>query len=332
MVTPALKREFEREGVGLIPLRAGAEHFVREVQAPAIAAPEVLVGTGLASSVAQASLAPTTEPLQLDPETHLYLSDHKLAGKPVVPMAMMLEWFAAAATKAAPGRSLLAVEDLQMLQGIVLENGPVGVGIALTDAGDDRFTAELHDADGRVRARAVVRMGVREPAPAPSNGERSLGAYPFSVDEVYSRKLFHGDRFHAISEVQGISEGGFAAALRSAPERAEWIRGGRGRWTTDPLVVDGCFQSMILWCWEHRGSPSLPNRVDRFRQFRDRWPEGGVRARFAVHAGTSANVVCDIDLIDDDGALVARMEGVRHTVSASLASAFGGTDDRMPQA
>jgi hypothetical protein len=43
MVTPALKKVFEREGIGLIPPDAGADHLVRELQAPADGAVEVIV-------------------------------------------------------------------------------------------------------------------------------------------------------------------------------------------------------------------------------------------------------------------------------------------------
>ena len=323
MVTPALKREFQREGIGLIGLEAGAQHFVDEVLATR-AASESLIGVGLAESVTEATPASTTEQLDLDPATHLYLSDHQLAGSPVVPMAMMLEWFAAAAKRAAPGREVLSVEGLQVLQGIVLDAGPVGAAVALADDGEGRFHAELHDSEGRVRARATVLVGSREPAPVARIPEDALTAYSLSVDESYSRRLFHGGRFRAIEQIAGMSDVSMDADLKAAPSPSEWILGERGEWTTDPLAVDGALQSMILWCWEQRGSPCLPNRVGRFVQFRDRWPASGVRGHFSVHAGEGANVDFDVDLVDNaDGTLVARMEGVRCTVSDSLVPAFG---------
>ncbi|MCP4870552.1 MAG: PfaD family polyunsaturated fatty acid/polyketide biosynthesis protein [Proteobacteria bacterium] len=323
MVTPALKREFQREGIGLIGIEAGAQHFVDEILATG-AASESLIGVGLAESVSEAAPASTTEQLELDPATHLYLSDHQLSGSPVVPMAMMLEWFAAAAKRAAPGREVLAVEGLQVLQGIVLDHGPIGAAVALAADGEGRFNAELHDSDGRVRARATVLVGDRQPAPDARVTNGGLTAYSLSVDESYSRRLFHGRRFRAIEQIGGMSDSSMDADLKAAPKPSEWIIGERGDWTTDPLAVDGALQSMILWCWEQRGSPCLPNRVGRFVQFRDRWPAAGVRGHFTVSAGEGANVDFDVDLVDNaDGTLVARMEGVRCTVSESLVPAFG---------
>jgi len=325
MVTPALKAQFEREGVGVIPLQGGAELLVAEALGAPDGPLEVVVGVGLEPMVEPLIVQPASEALVLDPATHLYLADHKLSGKPVVPMAMMLEWFAAAAARAVPGRQVVGVEDLQVLRGLVLENGPIGAGIVLSAEQDGRVEAELHDSDGQVRARATVRLGARASAPTPRPDGGPFDAYPLSVDEAYSKRLFHGDRFHAIEQVDGMSSDGLTAALRTAPDREDWIRGGAGAWATDPLAVDGCFQSMILWCWEQRGSPCLPNGVRRYQQFRDRWPKS-VRANFAVRPSAGANVDFDVDVLDDAGELVARLEGVRCTVSSSLVSAFGKSD------
>jgi hypothetical protein len=238
-------------------------------------------------------------------------------------MAMMLEWFAAAAKKAAPGRDVLAVEGLEVLRGIVLDAGPVGAVVALVPDGEGAFEAELADAEGRVRARARVLVGVREPVPEARLTNGSLKKYSLSMDESYSRRLFHTGRLRAIEQIGGMSESSMAAALKAAPSPSEWIVGEGGEWATDPLAVDGALQSMILWCWEQRGLPCLPNRVGRFVQFRDRWPRGGVKGHFRVRSGEGANVEFDVDLVDnEDGTLVARMEDVRCTVSESLVSAF----------
>ena len=325
MVTPVLKAQFEREGVGLIPLQAGSELLVVEALGAADGPLEVVVGVGLEPMIGDLAPSGSAEELVLDTATHLYLADHQLSGKPVVPMAMMLEWFAAAAARAVPGREVVGVEDLQVLRGLVLEDGPIGAGIVLTPERDGRVHAELHDSDGGVRARASVVLGAREAAPTNRLDSGPFDAYPLTVDEAYSKRLFHGDRFHAIEQLEGISSDGLTAALRSTPDRSVWIPGDTGAWATDPLAVDGCFQSMILWCWEQRGSPCLPNAVRRYRQFRDRWPKS-VRANFAVSTSSGANVDFDVDLVDDAGELVARLEGVRCTISSSLVSAFGKED------
>jgi hypothetical protein len=244
---------------------------------------------------------------------------------------MILEWFASAAKRAARGRQVVAVRDLQVLKGIVLEEGAASAGVVLTPRQDSGFDAELHDAQGQVRARAQIDIGSLEEAPK-SRPASGLEDYPHSVEEVYAKKLFHGERFHAIEGVEGISDSALTTHLKAAPSPSEWIRGEQGRWVTDPLVIDGCFQSMILWCWENRGAPSLPNRVERYVQYREEWPSEGVRARFFVRPDTGANIVSDVELLDVDGVLVARLEGYSCTVSSSLAQAFGLTSEEAASA
>ena len=246
-------------------------------------------------------------------------------------MAMILEWFASAAKRAARGGQVVAVRDLQVLKGIVLEEGAASAGVVLTPRQGSGFDAELHDAQGQVRARAQIDIGSLEEAPK-SRTESRLEDYPHSVEEVYAKKLFHGERFHAIEGVEGISDSALTTQLKAAPSPAEWIRGEQGRWVTDPLVIDGCFQSMILWCWENRGAPSLPNRVERYVQYREEWPSEGVRARFFVRPDTGANIVSDVELLDVDGVLVARLEGYSCTVSSSLTHAFGLTSEEADSA
>ncbi|MEE2828703.1 MAG: polyketide synthase dehydratase domain-containing protein, partial [Myxococcota bacterium] len=277
-----------------------------------------VVGVGLDTTVSEFN----TRAIELDPETHLYLQDHRLSGKPVVPMAMIVEWFASAGQRAAGEGSVTRVRDLQLFQGIVLDDGPAGAGVLLNPRLDGSFDAEFHDASGRVCARAVVETGTQE-GPPPARSSEALASYPHSVEEVYARKLFHGERLHAIEEVEGISDTSLSTTLKVAPAPSEWILGQEGGWVTDPLVIDGCFQSMILWCWENRGAPSLPSRLDSYVQYRESWPRDGVRARFFVRPASGPNVVADIDILDLQGTLVARMEGYGCTVSASLTTAFG---------
>ena len=43
MVTPALRRIFENEGVGLIPLQAGADYLMRELATPSGGPVEIVI-------------------------------------------------------------------------------------------------------------------------------------------------------------------------------------------------------------------------------------------------------------------------------------------------
>src|SRR5262249_2005338 len=115
MVTPALRAEFEREGVPLIALADGARALADEVLTAPSGPSEVVLGAAFSDGPG-ATMDETGWALaasfRLDGRSWGVLADHQLAGKPVLPLAITLEWFAQAAAWAAPGQCVQALEDV----------------------------------------------------------------------------------------------------------------------------------------------------------------------------------------------------------------------------
>ena len=108
---------------------------------------------------------------------------------------------------------------------------------------------------------------------------------------------------------------------RSTPAPGEWLAGDLSTaWSVDPLVVDGIFQALILWCRAIAGAPSLPSRVASWELF-EPVPDA-VRLLATVRRRRGSNVLADIDVLSEDGALIARMQGYTCTAAASLERAF----------
>ncbi|MFM7152060.1 MAG: SDR family NAD(P)-dependent oxidoreductase, partial [Gemmataceae bacterium] len=105
MVTPGLKQLFAREGVGVIPLQAGADLLVQELRQlfsghreSVILAAGSSAPTGAPPAVPQLSPAlPIAFERLLDPADHPFLNSHVIDGRPVLPTALILEWLAHAA-------------------------------------------------------------------------------------------------------------------------------------------------------------------------------------------------------------------------------------------
>ena len=311
MVTPALRTEFEREGVALIPLADGARALCDEVQTAPGGASEVVLGAGFAE-------APTTawqlaSAWRLDASTFPVLADHQLAGKAVLPVAMTLEWFAQAAARLGPVQS---VEDLRVLKGVT---APEDVAVWV-EATSTKLKLELRNARDQVFVRATAQLGTPLTAEAFA-APTQLKPYPHPLDFVYAQQLFHGARLEAIEGVEGISADGITVRLRTHPSSARLLPQPVVQWATDPLVVDGVFQALILWCREQRGAPSLPSRVGAWRQFKP-MPASSVRASIRVREVEGAVVTSDVDLLDDSGEVVAQLEGCMCTVSVTLDRAF----------
>ncbi len=339
MVTPALARVFAQEGVGLIPLEAGAAHLVGEIALPPGGEVETVVLGPLPGvpdpGPARGASEPTRVALavDLDVERFPVLRSHVLDGKAVLPVALMVEWMAHAAMHDHPGLAFRGVDDLSVFKGVLLDareavplrlltgepetrDGLVRVPVALRSE-RPRSPAFLH-------ARATVVLGGSLAPEEPALPNAALPAFPLAPAECYaSGRLFHGPDLHGIADLVGCDPGGIIARAHAAPVPADWIaRPWRGQWIADPLALDVAFQLMILWSQEVQGVGSLPTGFLEFRQFRRSFPRDGVRIVARITSRSTHAAGADLEFLDREGKLVARLRGFRGVLDASLDHAF----------
>ena len=321
MVTEGLKKEFQRLGVGLIELEAGAEAMVRELSAAPGGSVEILYGDGFPAPPGSDKPAGGLLRVVASVEEYPCLVDHQVGGRPVVPVALQIEWFAQAATVLQVGARFRGLRQLQILRPITLENGDVTLDVV-----QNGELFELRNAHtGQVHSRAAVDLGTELPE-APSlasvNG-LAQQTYPHSNPDIYQTQLFHGPHFHAVKSVRGWSSHGIVAQVGTLPKVSDWIKQPlRSDWLADPLAVDAALQLGILWGIEALGKPSLPMVVGSYQQFQRKFPRGGVEARLWVEKSTPSKIVASVDFVDGQGALVARLGDVEWTADASLKQAF----------
>ena len=346
MVTPSLKSVFAREGVPLIAPAEGAAHLVHELcvdgpvpaEVVVLGGPVTAVGARTASCLcrrpgggSQPAVSVAFERV-LDVTEHPVLESHVLDGRPVLPMALTLEWLAHAALHQNPGLAFFGCNDLRVLNGVIVGDGPPpALRVLATKAvrRDGAFVSltELHGTrpDGRdiLHARAeVVLASDLPPAPAASEPP-AVVEYAPGQEEIYRSLLFHGPELQGIDEVEGCSDEGIIVRVRNAPPPANWLRQPlRQKWLTDPLVIDSAFQAMILWSLDRHASGSLPCFASRYRQYRRSFPVGGARVVARVTHATKLHALADIEFIDADGRLVARMEGYECVLDPALQRAF----------
>src|SRR5262249_47198633 len=157
-----------------------------------------------------------------------YLADHDIEGTPVVPMALALEWLAAAAAAWVPGHGASAPRGGSVVRRIGLNHVPGG-GDRVTGRGGGGALLEGGGQDGARPDRAPAGTAPGRPLDwtLPNDLCRAR-------PDVYDgRVLFHGPRFQVINEVTGISSAGAAAVLGGARD-VGWPC---GNWRTDPAVV-----------------------------------------------------------------------------------------------
>jgi acyl carrier protein/NADP-dependent 3-hydroxy acid dehydrogenase YdfG len=323
MVTPALRTEFQREGVGLIGLDAGADAMVRELGLAPSRHVEVVLGAGFGQDdVALPSGTWTLASVHhLDPATHPVLADHRLGGKAVLPFALSLEWMAEAARSVLALGGPVSLEDARVLRGVTLDASPEDVCVWVSDKdAAGRATVELRSTKDQVYVRAQVPASAAGTT-APMDDPGHLAPYGRPVAKIYGTELFHGPSLEAVESIEGVSAEGMLLHLRTQETSARLLPGPARPFLLDPFALDGVFQALILWCRASRGAPSLPSSIARITRLRPFASAEPVRVSVRVREVDGAIVRSDVELSDAQG-VALRLEGYSCTVSPSLDKAF----------
>ncbi len=265
-------------------------------------------------------------------------------GRPVLPMALILEWLAQAAMTRHPGMVFAGVDDLRVLKGVVLRGAnpeTIRVLAGKAERLDDRTVVpvELRGtlADGRdvLHARGSVVLADGPIAPPELAPLVDLGTSPPTRSRS-GRSTATSSSTAPACRRSGRSKGAATAGSspRWRPPRAPrtWLaRPLRQQWLTDPLAIDSAFQLMIVWSVDRLGAGSLPTFVGRYRQFRRSFPKGGVRVEIRVTESSPHKARADVDFLDAAGVLVARISNYECVIDASLQSAFRRNGQARPQ-
>jgi hypothetical protein len=351
MVTPALKREFERKDIHLIPPAEGSRCLVQEMMASGSDPVEIVIGADLTGQAAQprpqakrpALVAPPAlikrqhQALvferEIEVDQYPILNSHMIDGKPVVPLALMTEWFAHGALHENPGLILHGLDEIRVMKGIRLENEKAQIRLL---AGKPQKRGEFFEVEVELRnaataakdiihskARAVLCDSLIAAPDFQTAANPATGAYDKGMDEVYSGILFHGPQLHAIRQIISCSSRGMVAHISAAPAPTQWMTAPlRNIWIADPLILDGAFQMATVWCFEEKGTVSLPSFAESYRQYCHRLPADGVKVVLAVKEATNRKMRGDFTFLDSKDAVVARLIGYEAVMDASLIRAF----------
>jgi hypothetical protein len=258
----------------------------------------------------------------------------------VLPLALMLEWLAHGALHQNPGLHFHGCNELRLLHGVILDQDTppqlrVGAGKAVKHEGFFLAPVELSSTgpDGRavLHARAEMVLASTLPASPPPLPSTAVAPYPYTPEEFYREFLFHGPDLQGIERVEGCGERGIVATVRPAPSPSAWIRQPlRQKWLADPLVVDAALQLLILWSCERYQAGGLPCLIGQYRQYRRALPASPLHLVVQVRRHSSLQVLADVDVLDGDGTVLARLEGCESTIDPHLRRAFRSNRRAVP--
>ncbi|MCI0705034.1 MAG: SDR family NAD(P)-dependent oxidoreductase, partial [Planctomycetia bacterium] len=357
MVTPGLRKLFESEGIGVIPLLDGAMFLVQELNAAGKAVEVVALAKPVSrgSGTVPTPNATTTPPpgggpvmsppnvlpsldmalafeRTVDVATHPVLKSHVIDGLAVLPVALHLEWLAHAALHGNPGLHFHGFNDLRVTAGVKIEGGGQVSLRALAGKStkqDKLFVVPVElrgrRKDGRevIHSRAEILLATTLSTPPPADRPPSVTSLSFDVPRAYREFLFHGPHLHGIASLVGRSDRAFLGTAFPAPSPSEWFASPlRSGWVAEPLVLDAAFQMMILWTQGEHGTGSLPSFVGRYRQFRKVFPDEPITVVIRVTRDDAKFARADIDFLTRDGQIIAQMQDYECVMEPTLNASF----------
>jgi hypothetical protein len=351
MVCSALKQKFEKNGVDLIPLDAGAMSMVYEMMGDKSLPVEVVIGANIIADqdedIVKTVSCKQEQPIvikkkeqlsltlqrEIDVDRYPILGAHILDGKPVVPFALIAEWLGHGALHENPGLFLHGLDDMRIFHGIKLDHEKIIIRLLAGKARKKglNFEVNVEIRDGikkdvdliHSRATAILKDKLEEPPSFNISEHIGSNSYSRSIDEIYEYILFHGLELRGIKEIIGYSSKGMAARISSAPSPSRWMKDPlRSKWISDPLILDSAFQMAIIWCFEEMSLVSLPSYSASYRQYRNNFPSDGVKAVLEVKEVTNRKMRGDFTFLDANDVVVAQLTGYEAVMDASLSKAF----------
>ena len=324
MVSPLLKAHFEHAGIPLIPVEFGTKRFVEEITENAPENIEVVIGPAPPDSSIGITQIPRELNLSLlvNKAKYPFIDSHRIQETPVVPIAMVLEWFSRTAALYNPDMNYVACTDLKVLRGIKLEN---------FINGNDHFTVNCRQVNGNrafldlalmghnghgAHYAAKIEMSFKNSVniietKAKENG---LPSWKWDVSEIYKGLLFHGPEFQVIKSLKGVSEK-TATAVLGGIEKMSWPE---TFWKYDVAALDGGLQLAILWGIHNLNRKSLPTKIGACYTYQSGPITGPIDCVLNGKSIQNERTVSDISFFDQEGKLAAKLCDVEmHMLPAS---------------
>ncbi len=254
----------------------------------------------------------------LDPAAQPFLHDHQIESVTVLPGVMSAEAFAEIASLAAPGLHVAGVEQMAFLAPLKFyrdEPRTVTLRAVIRPDGTD-LVADCTLAGSRqlkgdevprwtTHATGSVRLTVRAPRPEVDDSPTQQAAISVGHADIY--RLFpHGPAYQVLERAWRCD--GDAVGRLAAPLPPDHLPAGAGT-TTEPRLVELCFQTVGLWDIGQAGHLALPGHANLIRTLHK--PQGDGPLFALVHPAGDGSFDCRV--VDPAGDVLVRIDGYRST-------------------
>jgi 8-amino-7-oxononanoate synthase len=307
---PAAAREMMRaDGVTFLSDAAGLDLVLREFGASGPSG-EVLFGRDIPAAEREIETS-----VKLTVATHPYLGDHRVDGRPVLPLAAAMDHAAGVALSLAgplaPGAALV-LKEFELIDGVALAGDAIWLHARATRQGGGHIAVELRwsaTADGKrtlaYRCEASVVAGTLPDVAQPATREQPS----LALSEFYASHTFHGPLMRGVVAVTDLGPAHVSGRVRAA--KLHELLSIPAALAVDPLLIDSSFQLAAYWAFVRHGRAGLPLGFDEYRALAPIAPGSEVHCLLSLEQAQGDLFIGNIDYRDASGRLVAQLRGMK---------------------
>lgn len=332
MVTPQVRALFTHRKIEIIPVEAGTQALIDELEAnpPRLqvvigsmqAQPPSLIDTPLKTHIIRRRMSLSDNP---------FLQDHQIGQHAVLPMIHALNWIASTCENLYPQYRFFRCENYQVLKGIVFDDqlAPEHV-LQIKEVAKDQahitFDCLVQSDVGGVLPRyhyrvRIILVQARPTGPQFTRFTLNDTARIDGTALYQDGTLFHGRSLQGVRRVLTLNEHGLTMECWLPPV----TRVAQGQFAAqafNPFLGDIQLQGMVIWARKMRGVASLPLQCEVGAYYGEPLPGEPFYVSLEVHETTPARVRGDLILHNAAGDVYAYVTNGQVVLSEQLNSLF----------
>jgi acyl transferase domain-containing protein len=333
MVTQELKKEFARRGIDIIPVDAGAQMLVNELN-PVHDSTQVVIGSPMILPPVPLGTELCTYRVRrrLKAEANPFLRDHTISGNLVLPATCAVSWISNVCKELYPGYIFFNDTNFKVLKGITFNSSLAPshiVELQETSKLDGyevnlqaRIFSELPNGKINYHFSAAIQL-VRELPPSPiynnfnSNEDNQITLRGKQFYQQDPSSLFHGATFQEIQRILNISPEKITAECLWKPISSEVA----GQFPIDwlnPYATDLSTHPLWIWLYHYHQQICLPGQMERFEQFEEIPVNELYYVSCEVKQKTATGISADFIIHDANGKVFLRLLGTKGIILPKL--------------
>jgi acyl transferase domain-containing protein len=334
MVTPQLKQEFARRGIDIIPVDAGTQMLVNELNPRHQNTTQVVIGSPMIFPPAPLGTELRTHRVRrrLQADANPFLIDHTIAGNLVLPATCAVSWIADTCEHLYPGYRFFCASNFRVLKGITFNENLASEHIIelqeISKIEGQEIELQAKIFSKNAAGKPVFHFSanpklVREIPPVPKYENLNLetdNIISLRGKEFYQQNpssLFHGAAFQEMKRIVNISPEKITAECFWKPITSKQ----QGQFPVDwmnPYATDLSTHPLWIWLYHFHKQICLPGQMERYEQFAITPVNQTYYVSCEIQQKTATGISANFIVHDSEGHIFSRLIGTKGIILPKL--------------